>query len=884
MSVWRQLTRGAQSLLNRNASDQDADDEVRHFFDQAAADLIDRGLSPDDARRLVRQERGAMAAVTEEVRGYGWENVVGTALRDMRMAGRMLRKSPVFTGVAVLCIALGSGAVTTIFSAANALVLRPLRGAADATRLVRLERKRLDGSEGVSASYPFYEYLRDRSHTLDGVAAWGHLPLTLTVDRAEGIEVYGNLVSGNFFSVLGVRPFLGRFFSPDEDGAELTRPVIVISEAFWRAHLAADPAAVGRAITVSGHPFAIIGVAPAAFQGLDTPVRTDAWAPLKMQRQLRPKGGDLTDASDTWLRLCGRLHDGVSRDGVHRELSALTAARATDASEPKWMSGYDDLRPSVLTGLPPDASGPLTGFLALLLGAATLVLLIASVNVASMLSARGIARQREIAVRAALGAGRGRLVRQLLTESLVLFLMGALGGVGLALLATRALEHLPITATLPIALELSPDLRVLGFTLLVSLVTSVTFGLAPALRAARMDITTRLRDDSHATGPRRRVLNQTLIVGQLALSLTLLVAAGLFLRALDRGSRVDPGFDPAGVAVAQLNPESWGYDEKRGRAFFHTLREQVAVLRGVTDVSYATFLPLTLQSTGDMIRIGGGAEHPVRLAKVDADYFTVIRLPIVQGRPLSRADDETSAKVAVVNEELARRYFAGESPLGRTFGFRDERVTIVGVARNSKYSTLDEATPPLAYLALAQFWEPRQTILVRASTGLTELAPAIQQVTGSLDSGLPRPVVTTLQRENRIVLLPQRVAAAVTGALGALGLLMATVGLYGMVAYSAGRRTREIAIRMALGAPRAGVLRMIALDGARLAGIGVLIGWLLAAAATRLLAGYLFGVSPLDTITVAGMSALFVITVLTASYLPARRAAAADPMAALRTE
>jgi hypothetical protein len=327
---------------------------------------------------------------------------------------------------------------------------------------------------------------------------------------------------------------------------------------------------------VNGHPFAIIGVVPSAFQGLDTPIRTDAWAPLKMQRQLRPKGGDLTDASDTWLKLCGRLRNGMSRDAAHRELSALTAARATDASEPKGFSGYNDLRPSTLTGLPPDASGPLSGFLALLLAAAGVMLLIASVNVACMLSARGIARQREIAVRAALGAGRARLVRQLLTETLVLFLMGALGGVVLALVATRALEQLPITTTLPIALDLSPDLRVMGFALLVSLVTSVTFGLAPALRAARVDISTRLRDDSPAAGSRCRVMNQTLIVGQLALSLTLLVAAGLFLRALDRGSRVDPGFDPAGVAVAELNPESWGYDETRGRAFLRMLREQVA--------------------------------------------------------------------------------------------------------------------------------------------------------------------------------------------------------------------------------------------------------------------------------------------------------------------
>jgi predicted permease len=800
------------------------------------------------------------------------------------MAGRVLRRSPVFTGVAVLCIALGSGAVTTIFSAANALVLRPLRGATDPAQLVRLERKRLDGSEGISASYPFFEYLRDRSHTLDGVAVWGHLPLTLTVSHDEGIAVYGSLVSGNFFSVLGVRPLLGRFFAPDEDRAELARPVIVVSEAFWRSHLGADRDAVGRSIVVNGHPFAIIGVVPSAFQGLDTPIRTDAWAPLKMQRQLRPKGGDLTDASDTWLKLCGRLRNGLSRDAAHRELSALTAARATDASEPKGFSGYNDLRPSTLTGLPPDASGPLSGFLALLLAAAGVVLLIASVNVASMLSARGIARQREIAVRAALGAGRARLVRQLLTETLVLFLMGALGGVVLALLATRALEHLPITATLPIALDLSPDLRVMGFALLVSLVTSVTFGLAPAMRSARVDISTRLRDDSPASGSRRRVMNQTLIVGQLALSLTLLVAAGLFLRALDRGSRIDPGFDPTGVAVTQLNPESWGYDENKGRAFFRRLRDEVAALRGVTAVSYATFLPLTMQSTGDMVRIDGAAERPVRLARVDADYFTVIRLPIVQGRAFSQTDDETAAKVAVVNEELARRYWHGESPIGRTFTFRGERVTIVGVARDAKYSTLDEATPPFAYFALAQFWEPRQTLLVRAATGLTELVPAIQQVTRSLDPGLPRPAVTTLQQENRIVLLPQRVAAVVTGVLGAFGLLMATVGLYGMVAYSAGRRTREIAIRMALGAPRAGVLRMIALDGARLAGMGVLIGWLLAAVGTRLLSGFLFGVSPLDTITLAGMSVLFVATALTASYLPARRAAAADPMVALRTE
>jgi len=835
-------------------------------------------------------------APVNAIRAFRSVSMLETLTGDLRFAGRMLSKSPVFTIVAVLCISLGSGAVTTIFSTMNALVLRPLPGVTHGARLVRMERKIADGSEGISASYPYYEYLRDRSHTLDGVGAWGKAgsgTITITVGSAEGIAVYGSLVSGNFFSVLGVRPALGRFFAPDEDTTEMTHPVLVVSHAFWTSRLGADTAAIGRTVAVNGTPFTLIGIAPAEFKGLDVPIRTDAWVPLKMLRQMRLRGGGLQDASAIWLRLFGRLKNGVSSEDAHRELSVLTAARATDGTEAAWFRTYSNLQVSTLTGLPPDASGPLAGFLGLLLGAAGLVLLIASVNVASMSSARAIARQREMAVRTALGAGRARLVRQLVTETLALFLLGAFGAVFLAFVATRALEHLPIPGlggAIPISLELSPDVRVLAFALIVSLGTGVAFGLAPALQTTRTDIAARLRRDTAGSGARRTIMSNILVVGQLALSLVLIVAAGLFLRALDRGYRVDPGFDATGVAVTSFNAESWGYDEIKGRAFLRALRENVAALHGVAAVSYAVQLPLTFHSRGDNIRLDGSAvqtadrDVPVRLGNIDADYFTVLRIPIVRGREFGRTDDERAAKVAVVNETLARRYWPDRNAVGQTFRLRGERVTIVGVARDAKYYNLTEATPAFVYVPLAQVWEPTQLLMVRTVADPKRLAAGIHGAIQSLDPALPRPPVTTLQQEMSIVLVPQRVAAMVTGVLGAVGLLLATVGLYGITTYSTSRRTREIGVRVALGARQTDILGMIVGSSLRLAGVGVLIGLLLAFAVTRRIAGFLFGVSPLDPITFGGMSILFIAVAVIASYLPARRAAAADPVAALRAE
>lgn len=608
---------------------------------------------------VARKDIGDTAVVGEQVRDYAWENLVGPLLADIRFAVRMLRKSPVFTVVVVFVISLGSGAVTTIFSAMNAILLRPLPGISKPSTLLTFRPARRDGTVFEQGSYALYAYLRDHAHSLDAVAAWGRVTLTIATG-ARGTAVYANMVSGNYFDTLGVRPALGRFFAPDEDRTPGTHPVIVVSHDFWTSKLGADSSAIGRTVMVNGSPFTIIGVAPQAFRGVYTGLKADAWVPLMMQPLLRPRS-NLTGAS--WLWLFGRLRDGSTMSAAQDELSALALSRAADAGETVTSATAPSVRAAALTGLPNGEGRGLLRFMGLLMGAAGLVLLIAGVNVAAMLAARSVARGREMAVRAALGAGRTRLVRQLLTEVLGLFLLGSLGGFFIALMATAALERLPLPENVPVSLELSPDARVLAFAIGVSLLAGLSFGLAPALRAARGDLALRLRDDSAGTGRRRNLVSRTMIVGQLALSLALLVVAGLFVRALNHGQRIDPGFDIAGVVTTTIEPESWGYGPAKMREFYRTLRERVTAEPGVESVSYAGRLPLTMGSSPDEIAVDGTAVQ-VHTASVDTDYFAVLRLPLLQGRAFRRSDDDGAARVAVVNETLARRLSHHESVVG----------------------------------------------------------------------------------------------------------------------------------------------------------------------------------------------------------------------------
>lgn len=816
------------------------------------------------------------------------DGLVQNLTMDLRYAVRMLRKSPVFTVVAVLVIALGTGAVTTIFSAANAIVLRPLPGAERTERLVDIDRTQGDSRGSLSASYPYYRRLQSGSHDFEGVAAWTMVPLTISTG-GEGVASLGNIVSGNYFSVLGVRPALGRFFVADEDSTQGTHPVVVVGHAFWQRRLNGDSAVVGRTISLNGHPYTVIGVAPPRFRGVYAPLKTDAWVPLMMQQQLRP-GGDLTRAGDGWLEMFGRLRNGVTREGAQTELIGLTRAQIADAAEPKAFKVYSRVHLSTLTGLPSEVGGAVFGFMALLLAAAGVVLMIASVNVAAMLLARTAARRREMALRVALGAGRGRLVRQLLTESILLFLVGAAGGVLLAVQASHALERIPLPVDLPMALELTPDLRVLTFALVLSLVTGVVFGLAPAMQASRVDLNARLRDNTAEGGARRSRTRGALVIGQMALSLLLLVAAGLFLRALDRGQHVDPGIDTNNVAVASFDARTYGYDDTRGRQFYQALKEQLSALPGVTAVSYTRFLPLSMNNMGDEIDVDGTEPpagsvdrgFPVGMAQVDGDYFNVVRLPVLRGRSFGVPDDARAPKVAVVNETLAKRFWPNGDAIGHTFTSDKEVVTIVGLARDAKYSTLNEDPTPFAYFPLAQHWQPSQSLMVRTTGDPGRMATSIRNTVRALDPMLPVPVVTTLRQATSVVLLPQRVAAIVTGVLGVLGLVLAGVGLYGIIAYSVSQRTREIGIRVALGARRRDVLQLVVREGMRLVGIGMAIGLLLALAVTRVMTKFLFDVSPVDALTFVGGAVVLSGVAFAASYVPARRAAATDPMSALR--
>ena len=879
MSLWRQLTRGVRVLVNRDAADQDLDEEVRHFYDEAVATHIARGVSPQDARRLARTQFGDAMVIREQVRDQGWESFVSAFASDLRFGGRMLRKSPVFTTVVVLVVALGSGAVTTIFSAMNALLLRPVPGVADPDRLTTLQPVRSDGLLLQQGSFREFAYLRDRSRALASVGAWGKVSLTIA-DRSDATTVWGNMVSGNYFDVLGVRPARGRFFAPDEDRAPLAAPVIVVSHDFWRVHLNQDPTAIGRSLLVNGRPFTLIGVAATHFHGIYTGIRADAWVPLMMQPLLRPRANLTTES---WLWMFGRLNDGVTNATAERELAALESSRAQDEGESKGPAGFRSMRAFAFTGLPGGEGIVMFRFILVLLGAAVLVLLIAGVNIAAMLTARSAARSRELAVRAALGAGRMRLIRQLLTEILLLFAAGAVGGFLLAVLATAALERLPLTANIPLQLELSPDLRVFSFAIGTTLLTGLIFGLAPAFRTVRRDITRRLRDEATGRGSQRQLINRTVIVGQLALSLTLLVAAGLFVRALMHGHRIDPGFVMSHVVTATFETESWGYDEARSRAFLGSLRTRVASMPHVAAVSYTSRLPLTGGSATETIDVEGESITVYR-ASVDVDYFDALRISIRQGRAFQPTDGERGPRVAIVNDSLAKRLSRNRAVLGRTIVFARKPITIVGVARDAKYATLDESTPPFVYVPLAQVWQPTQSLVVRSDDDAEWLGPAIQHLVPAIDPALPRPKVSTLKEVTSIVLLPQRAAAIVTGVLGFVGLLLATVGLYGTMAYSVQRRTRELGIRLALGAQRSSVLGMIVREGVALGAIAIVLGLLLAAASTRLMKGFLFNVSPIDGATLIGMSVVFLLVILVASYLPARRAAIADPLTALRTD
>ncbi len=811
-----------------------------------------------------------------------------TLLQDLRYAVRGLLRSPGVTLVSALTIALGIGATTVIFSLVNAVLLRPLPVAEPET-LVTLAEVRsgpsysMMGQEAVTPDR-YLTYREAGASVLSGVGAQRYGDMSLRTGEGARV-VSGVQASDNYFSVLGVRPALGRFFSPAEDAGGAS-PVAVLGHTLWQREFNADPAVLGRTISLDSRVFTVIGVAPPGFSGTFVGVGPEVWVPYVAYQRTAPNAGAAGNRPPPMLLMFGRLKPGVSREAAQTALESMARRIPLEGRELALTS----FRLDPLSGVAAEMRGPVAGFLAMLLATAGLVLMIACTNVAGMLIARAASRRRETAIRLAMGAGRWRLVRQLVTESVVLFLLGGVAGLVLAAWLTKLISALESGLPMPVALNVGLDGRVLGFAMLITLATGVIFGLVPAFQASHPDLVPALKSGEGRGGTGRTRLRSGLVVAQLAMSLLLLVTAGLFVRTLRSALDVDTGFDANGVAVALVGLEPHGYDAARAREFYRLLLDRLKAAPEVESAALTEFAPMS----GNMVSLdavppgrpggGEGGSVNVNYAVVDPGYFGTLRVPIVAGRGFTDADREGAAPVVVVNQTLAASFWPGESPIGKPVRMNGEDHEVVGIARDSKNLSYRDDKVPFAYLPYAQEGGVAMTVLVRARGEPGGALAAIRREVRALDPNIALERPSLLPALLDFSLFPQRMAATMIGIFGLLGLLLASVGLYGILAYHVAQRSREIGVRIALGARAADVLRMVVRQGLSLVALGMAIGLVAAFALTRLLSGLLFGVSAADPVTYVGVVLLLGGIALLATYVPARRATRVDPMEALRTD
>jgi len=816
-----------------------------------------------------------------------------TLLKDLRYGIRSLLKQPGFAFVAVLSIALGIGVNTTIFSFVNATLFRPLPFP-ESDKLVRLW-------DGNSASYPDYVAYRDDSKVFSSLVAYAQRPLSLTVN-GESERIFGEIVTGNYFDVLKVKPAIGRGFLQEEDRTPGTHPVVVLSNSLWQRQFNSDPAILGKGIKLNNYSFTVIGVMPEKFVGATLISPPDVWVPMMMEPIVDPGSRSLTSPDEGWLMMLGRLQPELKLPGAQAAVetiaSRLHQARRERNSEPEQMERRI-VAVAEARGLMVPPAGRVPAFLAItvVMAVVALVLLVACANVANMLLARAVARRKEIAVRLALGAGRLRIIRQMLTESVLLSLIGGVGGLLLAgwssnLLATLLPQSFPGNSIAP---DVSLDARVFLYTFLLSTVTGVVFGLAPALQSSKPDVIATLKDQAvtFGRGRTRFTLRNLLVVTQVAISMLLLVSAGLFLRNLRNTQHPEPGFVTNNGLMMSFDLGLARYDKARGQIFEEQLLQRVRSLPQIQSASLAEFVPLTDAGSLTPLYVEG-EPTPDRFDDdsllsnntVGLDYFRTMGIPFVKGRDFNSSDTASSPEVIIVNETLARRL----SPDGNAVGKRirmdsqGDYLEVVGVVRDIKYRQLSEKPPFFGYLPLSQRYRSSMTLHVRTPSDPVAAINQLRAEINALDSNLPLTGVKTMQEHMRLPLAPAKLLALLSSTFGILALLLASIGLYGVMAYVVGSRTREIGIRMALGAQTSGVRRLVIVQGMRLALTGVAVGVVAALALTRVLSGVLYGVSATDPFTFAGVVVLLASVALLACLVPAWRATKVDPLVALRYE
>ena len=818
-----------------------------------------------------------------------------TLWQDIRFALRSIRKNPGFTAVAVLSLALGVGANTTIFTLLNAAFLAPLpvERPSDLVAVYTTDQANIGGLGNLQPmSYPNLKDMRQRSEYVPDMAGYS-LPTPVSIITASSPQqAFVELVTGNYFSVLGVKPAKGRVFGAHEDTKPGGAPVAVLSHGFWQRRLGGDPAAVGKVMPLNGAGFTVIGIAPEGFKGINSLISPDMWVPSMMYAEVLPsqERSWIDERRALLFFVAARLKPGATIQQAEANLKSIATMLEREYPAPNKGRSVA-LRPLVQATIFPGIREIFLLGGAVLMTIVGLVLLIACSNVANLLLARAAARRQEIALRVALGASRARVFRQLLTESVILAALGGTAGIGVAAAARDGIWSLRPPFLADNFVDLTLDARVLAFTALVSLATGVIFGVMPALRASRPDVVDALKEETQGAGTSRgrAALSRALVVAQVALSVVALVAAGLFLRSLARANEIDPGFDVEHVAAVIVNPGQGGYDGARALQFFRTVHERVGLVPGVQSTAWASSAPLTGSLFKTIIKEGDNPESTTARTIATAivttpGYFRTLGIPLLQGRDFADSDRESTMRVTIVNQAFADRVWPHEDPIGKRFRFYTDTSyrQVIAVAKTSKYTTVGEDPQPAAYTPLEQ--DPSDTMVLFVRTG-GEPAAALgtaQREIRTLDSHVPLNSPYTMRVILNQSLWPARLAAILLGALGILALTLASVGLYGVMAYSVTQRTREIGVRMALGADRSRVRAMVLRQAMLLVAIGLVIGVTGALAVARVVTRLLFGMSATDPTTFGGVCLVLVVVAVLASYVPAWRASRLDPLRALR--